>query len=42
MAYLTPVVALVMANLFKDRLSGGGDQISEEQVVPLADPTHLA
>jgi Na+/H+ antiporter NhaC len=42
MAYLTPVVAFVMANLFKGRLSGGGDQVSEEQVGQLADPTHLA
>jgi len=42
MAYLTPVVAFVMANLFKGRLSGGGDQIAEEQVGQLADPTHLA
>jgi NhaC family Na+:H+ antiporter len=42
MAYLTPVVAFVMANLFKGRLSGGDDQVTEERVGRLADPTHLA
>jgi NhaC family Na+:H+ antiporter len=42
MAYLTPVVAFVMANLFKGRLSGGDDQVTEERVGQLADPTHLA
>jgi len=42
MAFLTPVVAFVMANLFKSRLSGGEDQVSEGEAVPLTDPTHLA
>jgi len=42
MAYLTPVVAFVMANLFKGRLSGGEEQAAEGQADQVADPTNLA
>ena len=42
MAYLTPVVAFVMANLFKGRLSGGEEPAAEAQAAPVADQANLA
>jgi len=42
MAFLTPVMAFVLANIFKGRLSGGDGQVAKEQDDSLVDPTNLA